>query len=154
MKTNAEGRQIIVDSEGYYVSAYKCPAGVWTIGIGATGPGIVKGLVWTPEQIWDRFEKDLARFEKEVSRLVFVELNENQFSALVSFVFNMGAARFARSTLLRMLNAGSYLDAAAQFDRWDNVCDEKGCRELPGLHARRLKEQTLFLAPVQARTVA
>lgn len=97
--------------------------------------------------------EDLRNAEEAVNRLVKVLINDNQFSALVSFVFNIGASvalggepgAFDRSTLLRMLNAGAEAETvAAQFLRWNKAGDE----ELPGLSCRRDAERALFLEPV------
>lgn len=145
MKTNETGTKLIIEFEGLRLSSYLCPKGVWTIGFGATGPDIVKGLVWTEDQAWARLREDIEARERQVENAVTVPLNENQFSALVSFVFNLGIGRLRSSTLLRRLNAGDYLSAAAEFERWDNVCDHTGCREEKGLRLRRRAEQDLFL---------
>lgn len=184
MKTNAAGQKLIREFEGYSLEAYpdplsklaielrkpsvaRCPNWLclpgdpWTIGIGATGPGIGPGLVWTPDQVEGRFEADLRRFERIVSRALRFPVNENQFSALVAFTFNVGEGNLlyggpnkSRCTLLRKLDAGDTLGAAAEFEKWDNQCNPRGCVEVAGLVRRRLAEQRLFLTPVDGKQVA
>ncbi|MCY1458796.1 Lysozyme RrrD [compost metagenome] len=83
----------------------------------------------------------MQRFEPEVERLVQVPLTGNQWDALVSFTYNLGAANLESSTLLRLLNAGDYVGAAGQFPRWNKA----GGKVLPGLVRRREAERVLFL---------
>ena len=91
--------------------------------------------------------RDLARYEADVTRLVKVPLNENQFGALVSFTYNLGAGNLASSTLLRKLNAGDYTGAAGEFPKWVKA----GGKTLNGLVRRRAAEQALFERPVGSR---
>lgn len=141
MKINNDGLDIIKQNEGLRLTAYVCPAGVLTIGYGSTGPHVKRGLTITAEEAEDLLRKDVARFEDGVAALVTVDLNENQFSALVSFAFNVGLDALRKSSLLRLLNAGEYKAAANQFDKWVNG----GGRRLPGLVKRRAQEKALFL---------
>jgi hypothetical protein len=83
---------------------------------------------------------NLQKFEEVVSNLVKVELNSNQFSALVSFVYNIGPSAFKESTLLRLLNSGDVEGAANQFKRWN----KSGSKVLEGLVKRRNAEEKLF----------
>ncbi|PRP70248.1 muraminidase, partial [Chromobacterium amazonense] len=85
-------------------------------------------------------QQDLAKFEVGVSRLVKVQLRQNQFDALVSFSYNLGLGSLQNSTLLRLLNQGDYAGAAGQFILWDKA----GGKVLPGLQRRRAAEQALF----------
>jgi lysozyme len=98
--------------------------------------------VITAQQAETFLKQDLQEAESAVNQLVKVALNENQFSALVSFVFNLGGGALGESTLLRQLNAGHYLEAANQFLRWTYA----GGQQLPGLVRRREAERQLFLA--------
>jgi GH24 family phage-related lysozyme (muramidase) len=137
---NAEGLQLIKDSEGLELSAYKCPAGVPTIGYGTTS-NVKMGMTISKDQAEQFLKRDLESFEKSVSSLVKVKLTDNQFSALVSFTYNLGAESLAQSTLLRLLNSGDYPGAADQFPRWNRG----GGQVLPGLVKRRALERSLFL---------
>ncbi|MGR2664258.1 lysozyme [Chromobacterium haemolyticum] len=141
MKTSNAGIMLIKSFEGLKLVAYKCPAGIWTIGYGHTGPDVTPGQVITQAQADALLARDLERFEAGVSRLVSVQLNQNQFDALVSFAYNLGLGALQGSTLLRLLNAGDYAGAAAQFPRWNKASG----KELPGLTRRRAAEQALFL---------
>lgn len=123
------------------IAAYRDAVGVPTIGYGHTH-GVHMGEVITREQAQEFLQQDLRWAEAAVSRLVKVSLTDNQFSALVSFVFNLGAGALARSSLLRDLNAGNYDAAANQFLLWTHA----GGRVLPGLVRRRRAERKLFLS--------
>lgn len=130
---------LIRSFEGLRLRAYLCPAGVWTIGYGATGPDIREGLVWTPAQATERLKRDLAVFATGVSRLA-PRTTQGQYDALVSFAFNLGLGALRDSTLLRLHNEGKYADAAKQFARWNKA----GGRVLGGLTRRRAAEATLY----------
>lgn len=139
---NDAGVALVREFEGCRLDAYRCPAGIPTIGYGATGPDIRMGMKWTQEEADERLAEDLARFAEGVERLVLVDLTDNQFAALVSFAYNVGLGALAGSTLLRKLNAGDYEGAADQFPRWN----KGGGRVLPGLVRRRAAERDLFLS--------
>lgn len=100
------------------------------------------GQTITQQQADDYLRRDVRQFERAVARQVRVPLTQGQFDALVSFAFNLGEGALAQSTLLRLLNAGDYAGAAAQFDRWNKA----GGRVLPGLVRRRAAERALFEA--------
>jgi GH24 family phage-related lysozyme (muramidase) len=137
---NSKGLQLLKSFEGFSATAYQDIVGVWTIGYGTTS-GIRPGMRVTQSQAEDLLRRDLFRFETAVANLVKVPLNENQFSALVSFVYNVGEGALAGSTLLRVLNQGNYREAANQFMRWNRA----GGNEVAGLTRRRRAEQALFL---------
>jgi len=118
MKTSKQGLDALVAREGFRTSAYPDTKGIWTIGVGHTGPEVREGLVWTSAQIQDALIKDVQTAEKAINDGVYVPLTQNQFDALVSFVFNVGVGAFTRSTLLKVLNQKNYTEAAKQFDRW------------------------------------
>src|SRR6478672_2522915 len=102
--------------------AYRCPAGVLTIGWGHTnhhGRKFRAGDVWAQKECNDEFAKDMTIFENAIKRLVKVPLNQSQFDALVSFTYNIGEGAFSTSTLLRKLNAGDFEGAALEFPRWN-----------------------------------
>ncbi|NJL39093.1 MAG: lysozyme [Leptolyngbyaceae cyanobacterium SM1_4_3] len=126
--------------EGFRPQAYICPAGVPTIGYGST-LGVRMGDRITQQGGEDLLQRDLVRFEKAVKDAVKVPLTPNQFSALVSFAFNVGISAFQRSTLLKLLNQGNYQSAADQLLLWN----KGGGRVLQGLVNRRQAERALFL---------
>jgi lysozyme len=117
MKMSENGAKVLIMREGLRTKAYKDTKGIWTIGVGHTGPEVVEELVITKEKAHELFRKDVAWAEDAVN-LVKVPLTQNQFDALVSFVFNVGAGAWKRSTMLKLLNAGDYVGASKQFDRW------------------------------------
>jgi lysozyme len=145
MKTNEAGISLIKSFEGCRLTAYQCPAKKWTIGYGHTGKvdgkPITKGMCITKEKAITLLKEDLESFEKLVGKLVKVKLSENQFAALVSFTYNIGAGNLKRSTLLKKLNTEDYLGAAAEFIKWNKA----GGIVLAGLTRRRKEEQKLFL---------
>lgn len=116
----------------------------WTCGYGHTGPDVTPGMVVSMAQAiaWRTHDLNVAAFS--INAHVTVPINQNQFDALCDFVLNEGQHNFATSTLLRMLNAGNYGDAATQFDRWDIA----GGEVVPGLERRRNAEKALFMKPV------
>jgi len=111
----------------------------WTIGWGATGPGIGKGTVWTQDQCDARLEADLALYSAEVAaKLGDARTTQGQFDALVSFHYNTGA--IGRATLTRKHIAGDFAGAAREFDRWCYA----GGRVMRGLARRREAEAALY----------
>lgn len=127
---------------GGLVEAYPDPGtggAPWTIGWGATGPGIGPGTIWTQAQCDARLGADLARYAADVARaLGCAPTTPNQFDALVSFHYNTGA--IARATLTRRHIAGDHAGAAAEFARWNRA----GGRIMTGLVRRRAAEAALY----------
>ncbi len=113
----------------------------WTIGWGATGPGIEPGTVWTRAQCDARLAADLLRYAAEVDRAIGdAPTSQAQFDALVSFHYNTGA--IARATLTKRHVAGDYAAARSEFARWNRA----GGRVLAGLTRRRKAEAQLYAA--------
>ncbi|MDX2211670.1 MAG: lysozyme [Oculatellaceae cyanobacterium bins.114] len=139
-KINQAGLDLIKQFEGLRLEAYLCPAKVPTIGYGTTA-GVKMGDRITAEQAEDLLRKDVEKFEKAVNSAVTVPLTDNQFSALVSFTYNLGAGALQKSTLLKLLNQGNYEAAAQEFLKWNKAAG----KVLPGLTRRRQAEQALFL---------
>lgn len=138
---NEQGLALIKEFEGCQLEAYLCPAGVPTIGYGHTF-AVEMGQTISEAEADALLREDLKDAEEAVDRLVVAPINDNQFSALTSFVFNVGSGAFERSTMLSMLNANAQTDTvAAQFLRWNKANGE----ELPGLTRRRHAERALFL---------
>ena len=144
MQINSDGISLIKSFEGTKLQAYQDIKGVWTIGTGTTvypnGQYVKQGDSITQDQATQYLTYDVQRFVNSVNSLVKVTLNQNQFNALVSLVYNIGATAFANSTLLKKLNAGDYQGAKAQFTAWSY----SGGQYSKGLNNRRLKEQQLF----------
>jgi lysozyme len=134
-----KGLALIKSSEGLRLTAYVCPAGVLTIGYGSTGAHVKPGMTITEAEAEALLREDLERFEAGVEATAG-EMTPGQFSALVSFAFNLGLAALKSSTLLRMHKAGDFVGAARQFARW-NRADGKA---LAGLSRRRESEADLY----------
>ena len=152
MKVSAAGRKAIAAHEGVRLKAYPDPATggePWTIGCGHTSaagaPKVTKGMTITAEECDEILSRDLAVFERAVESAVKVQLNQNQFDALVSFTFNVGAGNLQESTLLRKLNAKDYRGAADQFGVWNKAAG----KVMKGLTSRRADERALFLRPAK-----
>lgn len=143
--TSTTGIELIKRFEGLRLSAYLDAVRVPTIGYGHTKTARM-GQKITAAQAEELLVKDLAVFEQAVNDLVAVDINQNEFDALVSFAFNVGAGALNRSTLLRVLNKGRRQAAADEFLRWNRA----GARVLAGLTRRRAAERTLFLTPFVA----
>jgi lysozyme len=126
--------------EGCQLAAYQDQVGVWTIGYGHTGAGVCSGLTITQDQAAALLMSDVAAAAAYVNQVVTVALQQNEFDALVDFVFNLGRGAFAGSTLLKNLNAGNFAAAADQFDLWDHA----GGKVVAGLLRRRQAETALF----------
>jgi len=140
---------LVKTCEGCVLHAYPDPGtggDPWTIGVGHTGPEVHAGLVITQEQADADLAADMQTAAHGVNDAVSVTLTQNQFDALVSFVFNIGLRNFQNSTLLRLLNGGNYAAAADQFPVWN----KGGGGVLPGLVKRRAMERALFLTPEPA----
>ncbi len=125
--------------EGCRLTAYPDTGGVWTIGYGHTR-GVHEGMTCTREQAQAWLKEDIQAASDAVNRLVQISLKQSEFDALVDFVFNLGAGAFARSTMLKDLNAGNLAAAAMQFPLWDHDAG----RVLAGLLHRRLAEEAEF----------
>ncbi len=146
MKTADPGITLIKTFEGFSTNSYLCPAGVWTIGYGHTGADVKEGMQIKESEGVAILKRDLAKFEEIIKDSVKVELNQNQFDALVSFVFNIGGTAFKNSTLLKRLNSGEDMSRVAreELPRW-NKGDGK---VLEGLKRRRDAEVDLFTRPI------
>ena len=139
MNISQEGLALIKKFEGCELEAYKCAAGVWTIGYGST-KGVKEGDSITQEEADNLLLHEMHEYEGYVNDLVEVDLEQNQFDALVSWVFNLGPANLKASTLLKVLNAKDYEGVPAQIKRWNKA----GGKVLQGLIRRREAESLLF----------
>lgn len=136
-----QNKQAIKTAEGLRLTAYKDGGGVWTIGYGHTGADVREGLTIPLSEAERLLTRDLRVAEGHVNDAVKVKLTQNQFDALVSFVYNVGGGAFRSSTLLKLLNAGDYGNAADQLLRWNK---DNG-KVVDGLTNRRREERSLFL---------
>lgn len=139
MKVSQKGINLIKRFEGLRLEAYRCAAGVVTIGYGHTGTAKM-GQKITEKQAEDLLRDDLRHFEEGVSTRVHVDVTQGQYDALISFAYNVGLSAFARSTLAAKLNEGDYQGAEAEFQKWNKA----GGRILAGLIRRREAERAMF----------
>lgn len=145
MNTNAI--ELIKEFEDLRLEAYLCPAGVWTIGWGHT-KGVKKGMKITEEQAEELLEEDMQEAIRVVERLN-VDLSDNQYNALVSFVFNIGGSAFAKSTIRRKILANpENPKIAEEMKKWKYATNSKTKKKevLSGLVRRREKEAELYFS--------
>lgn len=143
--TGAAGIELVKICEGFKATAYLCPAKIPTIGYGHIGADVTAADVGkktiTEAEADALLRKDLKTAENGVKKCVTVALNQGQFDALVSFVYNLGAGNLQSSTLLKKLNAGDTAGAAEEFHKWRKA----GGKVLEGLVKRRAAESAIFL---------
>ncbi|MDD4915736.1 MAG: lysozyme [Methylococcales bacterium] len=133
--------------EGCRLRAYwDAAGGVWTIGWGCTGSGIDEKTVWTQDSADAELRWRLLEAHDQALRLspVLVRESANRQAAIIDFIFNLGAGRYAGSTLRRDIDAGNFDDVAAQLARWDHGGQNDAV--LPGLVKRRAVEAALWRA--------
>ena len=139
MKASEKGLALIRSFEGLRLNAYRCVAGVASVGYGTT-KGVKMGDSVTKSEAEAMLCDDVQRFVDHIEALVKVPLNQNHIDALASFVYNVGPTAFAASTMLKYLNAGLYMEAAGQFLRWNKA----NGNPVAGLTRRRVAERALF----------
>lgn len=133
--------------EGVRTQAYRCPAGVWTIGYGHT-ERVTPRMKVCEAEAEALLAEDLAQVAARIEPLLKVDVNDAQFGALVSFAFNAGVGALAGSTLLRRLNRGEYQAVPSEMARWVMARDPQTGKQraLHGLVERRAAEGALWLA--------
>lgn len=136
---------MLVHHEGLRLKPYKCPAGLWTIGVGhLIGDGKTLppeyNRTFTKDECYAILAKDVERFERGVARFVPVKLSQNEFDALVSFSFNLGLGTLQRSTLRQALLRGDKISAVQSLLKYNKA----GGKVLKGLDNRRKDEAALF----------
>ena len=136
-----KAKALIREFEGLRLEAYRCPAGVLTIGYGHT-EDVKEGEVITEAEAEQLLDYDTDKAAKQVKSVVTVPLIDSQLNALIDFTFNLGIGNLKSSTLLKKLNAGDYIGAAEEFSKWIY----SGKTVLPGLVRRREIEKQLFLS--------
>lgn len=140
MQISEEGLSLIKKFEGCELEAYLCPAGVWTIGYGHT-KDVKEGDKINKEEAEYLLQEEMIEYEGYVNDYVEVPLQQHQFCALVSFVYNLGGRSLKESTLLKVLNEGKYEEVPAQIRRWNKA----GGEVLEGLVRRREAEAIMFM---------
>jgi lysozyme len=140
-KINAAGLELVKSFEGLRLDAYRCAAGVLTIGWGSTGPHVKEGMTISLEEAETLLKTDLARFERGVDAMTEgVATSDNQFAACVSLAYNIGLGAFVGSTVLKRHKLGNHLGASRAFILWNKA---KG-QVLKGLTRRREAEAKLY----------
>ena len=139
MNIGNKGIELIKHFEGCELEAYKCAAGVPTIGYGHI-KGVQIGDTITQEQAEQMLVEELNEYEGYINDMVTTPLSQNQFDALVSWVYNLGGGNLKASTLLKVLNSGDFNGVPAQLMRWNKA----GGKVLEGLTRRRQAEADLF----------
>ena len=139
MKISENGLELIKHFEGCELEAYQCAAGVWTIGYGHTkhvkaGDKITKAIADS------LLAEEMHEYEGYVNNAVKVDLNQDQFDALVSWTYNLGGGNLNASTMLKVVNSGDFEGVPAQIKRWNKA----GGKVLEGLIRRREAEANLF----------
>ena len=136
--------KLIKDSEGCKLSAYQCPAGVWTIGYGCTGTDIKKGLTWTQAQAdaeLNILAHDVLRKAMKASPSLVIA-PASKLIAIADFIFNLGIGNYTKSTLKKYIDQSNWLAASGEIKKWDKA----GGVALKGLTIRRKKESELLLS--------
>ena len=153
METSQRGINLIKRYEGVILHSYLCPANKLTVGVGHTGPDVTKDMVITEKEAENLLKKDLKKIEDKLNFSLEhdnITLNQNQFDACISFIFNLGFSAFIFSTLYKKLKQGDYAGASAEFPKWvyitktDPETGERFKIKLKGLEFRRKSEQELF----------
>lgn len=141
MRTSPRGINLIKQHEGLRLEAYRCPAGIYTIGYGHTAE-VRRGDVIDAQRAEQLLAEDLRKFEAVVNREC-PGVNQNQFDALVSFTFNLGERNLMKSTLLTCVKANpNNLNIRTELLRWNRANGEV----LPGLIRRRKDEADLYFS--------
>ena len=141
------GLHLTEQFEGCKLNAYPDPGtggAPWTIGYGHTGPDVHPGLTITQEQAEELLMQDTQKAAAAINAKVTGDITQEEFDALVDFVFNVGAGNFAASTLLKKVNSGDIHGAAAEFERWDMAAG----KHMAGLLRRRHAEAEEFLSGI------
>ena len=153
MQVSHKGIELVKRFECFISHAYLCPANKLTIGWGHTGSDVKEGMIITEEEAENLLKKDLKKIEDKLNYSLQhdnVNLNQNQFDACISFIFNLGFSAFIFSTLYKKLKQGDYAGASAEFPKWvyitkiDKLTGERFKIKLKGLKTRRKSEQELF----------
>lgn len=145
--------ELIKGFEGLQLRAYKCSSGMWTIGYGHTAaagpPSVTEGMKISEEEADSIFASDIEKVASELAKRITVDLNPNQFGALVSLAYNCGVGRIAASTAVRQANDGNFDEVPNRIKLWNKARHPttNTMVELPGLTRRREAEARLWATP-------
>ncbi len=153
LRTSRAGLDLIKSFEGFRDAAARLPDGRWVIGHGHVRSAR-EGLTISEKDAEDLLTQDLLPVESAINSLVFTPLNQNQFDALASLVFNISVERFRDSAVLQFLNAGDFLSAAGAFDIWRKVRINGRSMVMDALVRRRTVEKAMFLEHPGGRSTA
>ncbi len=145
----AKTLDLVKEFEGFSSSAYIDTDGTAVIGYGMSkinGRKVTMKDIISQSDAEAALKKELEKIQEQILTIVKVELNENQLTALTSFVFNVGIEQFKNSTLLKKLNKGDYKSAGNEFPRWNKANRGKRLVPLAGLTRRRLAEREIFIS--------
>ena len=143
MNVNNAGIALIKSFEGLSLVAYQCPAKIWTVGFGHTGPDVHQGATIRETEAEYLLKGDLLEFEHGVEEFLDgVPASFNEFSAMVSLAFNIGLGNFRKSSVLKYHKQGKKALAANAFLLWV----KGGGKKLPGLVRRRVAERRLYVS--------
>ena len=143
MNIGIKGEDIIKEFEGCRLHAYRDQRGVWTVGYGATGPGITGNTKWTQEWADDRLDRDIEIRAAQLTKFLDgAPTTQNQFDALLALGYNIGMGALHSSTALQKHIQGDHAGAAKAILMWDKVNGKAN----PGLARRRKEEHDLYLS--------
>ena len=149
MKTSEQGITLIKKWESLQLKSYICPSGKWTIGYGHTGSDVVPNSTITEEQSEIILMTDIKPIENYLNIKINRQLNQSQFDALVSFIFNIGIEAFKASTLLNKLMKNPLdLTIHDEFLRWKYGTRNNKKVIMPGLEKRRREEAALYFKEI------
>jgi lysozyme len=135
--------KLIRDSEGCKLTAYQCPAGVWTVGYGYTGKDIKKGVTWTQEKADEcLLVTAMAVLDRAIKYSpILATANMEKQAAIADFIYNLGVGNYSKSTLKKQVDAGNWMAASSEIKKWNKAAG----KELKGLTIRRQKEAALLM---------
>lgn len=139
--------KLITKWEGCKLEAYQDEKGIWTIGIGTTGSWVKRGVKITQEKA-EELLKERVNQDYEYLKKFYLKLNDNQYAAILSFMYNVGRGNFVSSSLFTHLKKGDYEEVSRQFLRWKYITVNGIKKVSNGLLNRRIDEKNLFLKPV------
>lgn len=153
LRTSRAGLELIKSFEGFREAAARLPDGRWTIGYGHVRSAR-EGVTISEQDAEDLLRYDMQGVEEAITSLVYAPLTQGQFDAIASLVFNISPGQFKDSEILRNLNAGEYIAAAAGFDAWRKARINGRLIVVDALVRRRAMEKAMFLEPPEGRPAA